>query len=62
MSVSDATRCAKKGSFQPSMNSSDDHETGLAAPKLRQNPPQENPRQDDPRKPAPAESQIVEWS
>jgi len=39
----DATLCAKRGLFQPSINPAADHETGLAEPKLRQNPPKENP-------------------
>jgi hypothetical protein len=37
VSVPDATTYAKTGLFKPSMNSSDDHETAVAEPKLRQN-------------------------
>ena len=36
VSVPDATTCPKRGLFQPSVNLSADHETGLAEPKLRQ--------------------------
>jgi hypothetical protein len=53
VSVLDVASCAKKGSFQPSINLSADHETGLAEPKQTQhrrkeNPPKENPRKDEP--------------
>jgi hypothetical protein len=33
VSVLDVASCAKKGLFQPSINLSADHETGLAEPK-----------------------------
>ena len=36
VSVLDVASCAKKGSFQPSINAAADHETGLAEPKQRQ--------------------------
>src|SRR4030088_1975602 len=48
VSVPDVTRCSKTGLCKPSMNSSDDHETVVAEPKLRQNRRQENPRKADP--------------
>jgi hypothetical protein len=35
VSVLDVASCAKTGLFQPSINLSADHETGLAEPKLR---------------------------
>jgi hypothetical protein len=50
VSVPDATRCPKTGSFKPSMNSSDDHATVVAEPKLRQNRPKENPGKTNPRR------------
>src|SRR3979409_1430541 len=52
----DATPCPKTGLFQPSINLSADHETGLAEPKLRQPRPKENPPKENPRKAGPAES------
>jgi hypothetical protein len=51
--LSDATPCPKTGAFQPSINLSADHETGLAEPKQTQNRPKENPRNPDPTEPRP---------
>jgi hypothetical protein len=46
--VLDVASCAKKGSFQPSINLSVDHEPGLAEPKQTQNRRKENPRHFNP--------------
>ena len=52
MSVPDVACYPKTGSFQPSINLSADHETGLAEPKQTKIRRKENPREEEPAKKA----------